>query len=216
MPEADNVESLIQVACSHPPGSLERQRYLTKGIRLISSRLWRESVPYYQDALQQTWVFFCQNICEAGTGEAYNPKRGSVVTWLNYYLKRRLQDGFTQAQHQKITTASAYVRVERSGGEGEVVDPIEHLPAPDSIPPILEAVQAWASADATGELRQVCIEGHPQVNCQLLILRRLPPESSWQELATEFKVSVSTLSSFYQRQCLTRLRKFGAAEGYID
>lgn len=211
----DKLESFIQIACSHSPGSLERQRNLTKIIRLISPRLWRESVPYYQDALQQTWVFFCQNICEAGTGEAYNAARGTVVTWLNYYLKRRLQDGFIQVQQQKVRTAASYARVEKSGGQGGIIDPIDNLPAPESVPPILDAVQEWATADVSGELRRVHIEGHPQVNCQTLILRRLPPESSWQALSAEFNLSVSTLSSFYQRQCLTRLRKFGAAEGYI-
>jgi hypothetical protein len=211
----DNLELLIQTACSHAPGSLERQRNLTKVIRLISTRLWRESVPYYQDALQQTWIFFCQNICEAGTGEAYNAARGTVVTWLNYYLKRRLQDGFIQVQQQKVRTASSYSRVEKSGGLGEEIDPIDNLPAPETVPPILEAVQEWATIDASGELGLTHIEGHPEVNCQTLILRRLPPESSWQDLSEEFNLSISTLSSFYRRQCLTRLRKFGASEGYI-
>lgn len=212
----DKLEQLVRIACGHSPGSLERQQNLTKIIRSIAPRLWRESVPYYQDALQQTWIFFCQNICEAVTGEAYNAARGSVVTWLNYYLKRRLQDGFIQVQQQKIRTVSSYSRVEKSGGEGDLIDPIDNLAAPEDIPPILEAVQAWASRDASGELQQVHIEGHPHVNCQVLILHRLPPETSWQALSQEFNLSVSTLSSFYQRQCLPRLRKFGVTKGYIE
>jgi hypothetical protein len=59
------------------------------------------------------------------------------------------------------------------------------------------------------------IAGRPEVNAQVLILRRLPPEASWKELSAEFNLPISTLSSFYQRQCIPRLRKFGESEGYL-
>ncbi|MDJ0689538.1 MAG: helix-turn-helix domain-containing protein [Xenococcaceae cyanobacterium MO_188.B32] len=45
---------------------------------------------------------------------------------------------------------------------------------------------------------------------------RLPPETSWQELSKEFGISISTLSNFYQRQCMPRLRNFAKSEGYIE
>ena len=96
----------------------------------------------------------------------------------------------------------------------DLVDPIENLAAEPDIPPILDDVQRWAEADESGELRRVKIEGS-QVTCQTLILRRLPPEASWKDLAAEFGLSISTLSSFYQRQCLPRLRKFGETQGYL-
>jgi hypothetical protein len=49
----------------------------------------------------------------------------------------------------------------------------------------------------------------------VLILRRLPPETPWKVLSEEFDIPSSTLSSFYQRQCLPRLREFGKSEGYF-
>ncbi len=64
----ERLHQLVIEACSHRVGSAERQRNLTRIIRLINNKLWRESTPYYQDALQQTWVYFCQNICEGNTG----------------------------------------------------------------------------------------------------------------------------------------------------
>ena len=70
-------------------------------------------------------------------------------------------------------------------------------------------------ADPQGELRGIYITNRPDVTAQILILRRLPPETSWKDLAADYKLSVSTLSSFYQRQCLPRLRKFGELEGYL-
>jgi hypothetical protein len=211
----EQLRQLVREACSHPPGSPKRQRCLTKIIRLASGKLWRESTPYYQDALQQTWVYFCQNICEGNTGESYNPDRSTIATWLNSYLRRRLQDFYIDGQKQQATRASVQVKQSRSGDMSDALDPVDNLAADPDIPPILNDVKTWAETDASGELRQVHIEGHPDVTCQVLILRRLPPETSWKTLAAEFGLSVSTLSSFYQRQCLPRLRKFGESEGYL-
>lgn len=204
----------IREACQHPPGSPERQRRLTQVIRAATEKLWKESSPYYADALQQTWVYFCLNICERGTADPYDPDRSSVITWLNAYLRRRLQDGYIEIQKQQTLFSQPRSLTSRSG-EMEVLDPLESVAAQPDVPPILEQVRAWAERDRTGELRKTHIDGHPDVNCQELILRRLPPETSWKDLSAEFGISISTLSSFYQRQCLPRLRNFGESEGYL-
>jgi DNA-directed RNA polymerase specialized sigma24 family protein len=209
----EQLRQLVQEACSAPPGSLRRQRSLTQIIRLTSSKLWKENTPYYSDALQQTWVYFCQNICESKTGECYNPDRSTIATWLNYYLRRRLQDFFIESQRQlalRVADPIQHLSLDEAGG-----DRVANLAAAPDVPPILQEVRAWAESDFSGELRNTHIAEHPEVNCQVLILRRLPPETSWKELAAEFGLSVSTLSSFYQRQCLSRLRKFGESEGYL-
>lgn len=204
----EEIQQLVTEACQHPIGSLQRQRNLTRLIRLIQPYLWRENSADYPDALQQTWIYFCQNLCEAATGERYDCDRATVVTWLNYYLKRRLQTFQHRAQIQQARRVAEF----SSDESGTVLDTIA---APADVPPILDAVRDWAEADISGELRQTHIAGRPAVNCQVLILRRLPPESSWKELSSEFGVSIATLSSFYQRQCLPRLRNFGESEGYL-
>ncbi len=211
----ERLHQLVIEACSHRVGSAERQRNLTKIIRLINNKLWRESTPYYQDALQQTWVYFCQNICEGNTGEPYNPNRGSVLTWLNFYLKRRLQDFYIDDKKQQARTATNRIGDLGAGETNLTTDPLENLPADPDVPPLLEEVRAWVEADPEGELSRTYITNHPEVTAKILILRRLPPEASWKNLAAELGLSVSTLSSFYQRQCLPRLRKFGESEGYL-
>jgi hypothetical protein len=211
----ERLRQLVEKACSYRRGTAERQRNLTQVIRLITNKLWREHTPYYQDALQQTWVYFCQNICEGNTGEPYNPSRGSVITWLNFYLKRRLQDFYIDTQKQQSKTLSTQVGRLGGGGNNETIDPVDNLPAEPDVPLLLEEVKQWVEADPQGELRRTHIANHPEVTCQILILRRLPPEESWKTLAEEFNLSISTLSSFYQRQCLPRLRKFGESEGYL-
>jgi hypothetical protein len=211
----EQLQRLVAEACRHPAGSAQRQRNLTSVIRLIANKLWKENTPYYEDALQQTWVYFCQNICEGNTGEQYNPTRGSVITWLNTYLKRRLQDFYIETKKQQATIFLGRQRQSPGGEVSETADPADNLEASPDVPPLLEEVRTWAKTDPTGELRRIRLQGHPQVTAQVIILRRLPPETSWKTLAAELGVPASTLSSFYQRQCLPRLRKFGESEGYI-
>lgn len=206
---------LLTEACKHPAGSPERQKNLTKIIRLIKNKLWKENTPYYQDALQQTWVYFCQNICEGNTGRPYDPNRGSIVTWLNFYLKKRLHDFYINNQNEQLVTSPTPFRDFSSGENNQTVDPVENIPANPDVPSLLEEVRRWVETDPEGELRRIHITNHPQVTCQILILRRLPPETSWKTLAVEFNLSISTLSSFYQRQCLPHLRNFGKSQGYL-
>jgi hypothetical protein len=209
------LRDLVAQACEHPPGSPQRQKLLTQIIRLTAGRLWRESTPYYPDALQQTWLYFCRNLCEGLTGQTYDPTYGSVVTWLNAYLKRRLQDFYLQYHREKAIAAPPQLRYSHSSGSGEVIDPIDNLAAAPQAPPILENVEMWVKTDIDGDLRRTHIKGRPDVTCQVLILKRLPPEVSWKDLSEEFGLPIPTLSSFYQRQCLPRLRKFAELEGLL-
>jgi hypothetical protein len=203
---------LITEACSHPVGSRERQKYLTQIIRFLDARLWYENIPYYEDALQQTWIYFCQNICEGKTGQPYDPDRASVVTWLNAYLKRRLQDFSIASQKEQARTSSNYIEIDK---DNKSIDIVENIEAKPDLPSLLEEVKKWVETDPQKILRRIHLQNRPEINCQILILKRLPPPTAWKTLAQEFDVSSGTLSSFYQRQCLPQLRKFGKSEGYL-
>ncbi|MEA5574471.1 sigma-70 family RNA polymerase sigma factor [Calothrix sp. UHCC 0171] len=206
----EQLRQLVEEACGHPPGSVPRQRLLTQIIRLVSKKLWRESTVYYQDALQQTWLYFCRNICDA-----YDPNRGTAITWLNVYLRHRLQDFYIKTQEENSRKAFATIQQSASGDRADIINPIDNIAAPPDPPPILDHVRLWVERDIDGDLRQTHIQGRSDVNCQVLILKRLPPEVSWKELAQEYGLTVSTLSSFYQRQCIPRLRQFAETEGYL-
>lgn len=204
--EEEQVLFLVAEARRHLPGSVERQKTLTKIIRLISTKLWQEDSPYYQDALQQTWVYLCQNLCERNTGEAYNPSDGSVSAWLNTYLKQRLQELYLE-QIQQADPASVDTPIIKSGQVNEI-NQQHYLKANPHISSLLEDVTRWIEADPKDELHRIYIEGHPEITCQKLLRRRLPPVTSWENLAAEFKLPISTLSSFYQRLCIPRLGEF--------
>lgn len=207
---ADTLALLVKEACEYPHGSRERQKKLTQIIRLVNNRLWKENTAYYEDALQETWVHFCQNICEGKTAKPYNPNKASVVTWLDNYLKWRLKDGYIKTLKQRKQTVS--VRVDENN---QIIAPVDSLPAKPDTPNILEEIEQWVLKDPEYKLRQIHLDNHPQITCQLLILKRLPPETSWKALAEEYKISAGTLSSFYQRKCKPLLREFSKSQGYI-
>jgi hypothetical protein len=205
------LRELVELACSQPPGHLVRQQALTQIIRTIDRQLWREYIDGYEDALQLTWLYFCRNICEATTGERYDPNRANLVTWLNNYLKHRVQD-LNIDRFERLRTFTDALNL---GTDGELIDVIDTIPAAPDIPPLLKDIRTWAETDTDGTLRSTHIQGHPQANCQLLILRRLPPETSWDSLSNELGISISTLSAFYQRRCQPILHNFGRSEGYV-
>ena len=204
---------LICKTCRYHPRSLQRRKGLNKLIQGIikSGKLWQESTQYYEDALQQTWLYLCRNLCEATTArEPYNPERSSVTTWLDRYLRNRLRD-FENEQHEM---SNIEISLPGSNSENQN-NPIDNLPAPSDIPNMLDVIRHWAETDSDGELRNTHIRGRSDLTCQLLILRRLPPETAWKSLAVEFDCSISTLANFYQRQCMPRLRRFGESQGYL-
>jgi hypothetical protein len=205
------LQQILVEARRYPAGHFRRQQALSTMIRLIaqSKKLWQENTPYYADALQQTWLYFCQNICEGTTGECYDSARSSIITWLNRYLRWRLQDLYIQERQQQQRAISCWSQ------EQYTWHLVDSLAANPDIPPILQETQHWALQDAKGELKQIHVRHRPDVTAQMLILKRLPPEMQWEALAEEFGLSVSTLSSFYQRQCIPALRKFGQTQGYL-
>ncbi|NER36131.1 MAG: sigma-70 family RNA polymerase sigma factor [Oscillatoria sp. SIO1A7] len=208
-----NLRQLIAEACSYPAKSPQRQQRLSEVYRLVtkSRKLWRESVPYYNDALQEMWEFCCQN------PELYDPSKCRVTTWLDDELKKRLRrwrDG-TRRQQQRQMYA-------RKSEEGQAFDLVGHLPARPDVEPALEIMNAtlnWIATDPEGTLRKTLFRKRADINCQALIRRRFPSETPWKEIAAEFNLTPSEatdLPKFYNRKCLPLLRSFGVAQGYIE
>lgn len=204
------VEQWRLQACQYSPDSRERKHYLTKIIRVIAPKLWRVNTPYYADALQKTWAYFIRKVCTT-----YDPSRALLTTWLNVYLRYRHQDLLKQAaeEQQKLIPLDPQV----SDAEGTTSKVIKEVPSKDyGSLGLLEQVINWVETDTDGMLRQIHLTGRPDINCQTIILLRLPPETPWKEISTRFNEKVPTLAAFYQRKCLPRLRKYGQSEGLLE
>lgn len=198
---------MIQEACSYPAGSLDRRRLLTQLIYQIqqSGKLWQspgKDLDCYHEALQQTWLFLCRN------PDRYDPTKASLMTWLNNHLKFRFQD-----QQRNMQKTYQETLPDHWSSTGEWIDPFDRLPAPATVPPLLAEIEQWLQQEAPS-LRRIHLRDRPEIHCQVLIRRRLPPETSWEQLSQLWTVPVSTLSNFYQRDCLPRLRAFVESQGY--
>lgn len=204
---------LLIEARQYSSRSFKRRRCLTQMIRLIqqSNKLWHEHTPYYEDALQQTWLFFCQNVCEACTGKQFDPSRSSMITWLNQYLKWRLQD-FRIKTHQHRARMYSPSPL---GTTDNTNDVLTNLAAPPDIPPLWNMTLHWIKTDPAGILGKYHILNRPDVTCQVLLLRRIFSHRQWDEISLEFDLPVSTLSSFYQRKCLPAVRNFAELQGFL-
>lgn len=204
------VEAWRQQACKYPPDSRERQYYLTKIIRVIAPKLWRVNTPYYPEALQKTWEYFSRNICTT-----YDPSLALMTTWLNVFLRYRHLDLLTQAAQERKKLIPIDPQVAATEGTDSTVIK-EVISKNYGSLKLLEQVMHWVETDADGTLRQTHLTGRPDIDCQTIILLRLPPETPWKEIAARFNEKIPTLASFYQRQCLPRLRDLGRAEGWLD
>lgn len=208
------LRELIASAQLLPPKSLERQQVLAKLHLLVmkSGKLWKEHTSYYNDALQEMWEYCCEHL------EEYNPDIKGPIVWLDDELKkrlRRMRDGKFRQQRRFCTA----IQTE----QGVINNPIDNIVASPDIQPVIkiwEKTIYWVQNDSDGRLRSICFRKRPEINAQVLILRRLPPVTlPWQAIAAEFKLNpqeAKDLPKFYNRKCLPLLREFGSTNGYIE
>lgn len=202
---------IVSEACLYPAKSVVRQEKLTQIVQLVeeSGKLWKENTPFYEEAKQETWLYFCLN------PKKYNPARASVITWLNNHLKWRLKEFRRRNAKEAAKTIVSAISGNGVLRSEQSICLLDNLPASPDIPPILEEVLKWAETDPNGELRGTHIRDRPNVTCQILILRRLPPSTHWGAIAEEFNLPISTVISFYHCKVLPRLREFGLSQGYL-
>jgi hypothetical protein len=208
----DQLGQWIQAAYQHSGGSPERRKLITRIISTMqrSGRIWRghpDDHPYYEDALQKTWIWFTKNLCN------FNPDQGTVLGWFNNALKYRLKDEQIRWFQEQKSIEPPY-----KGPDGEWREPIDRIPGVPEPEPILDAVLEWLEINRK-ELYGKYLRDRPKVNCYNLILHRLPlPESymQWSALSDKYGVGMGSLSSFYQDKCMKQLRKFGQSQGYFD
>ncbi|MGK7890683.1 MAG: hypothetical protein AB4042_15230 [Leptolyngbyaceae cyanobacterium] len=207
------LKQLVAQACDRPPNSPQRQRLLQElHYRVMASRrLWREAVPYYNDALQDMWVHCCQQL------EEYDPERAGVITWLDANLRRFLRRYRDRAQRDQTRHLSTF-----ADDEGDTSHPVDTLPSrPDVSPPLEMEAQTvdWVRTDPDGTLTTTCFRKRADINAQVLFLLRFPAKTPWKAIATQFSLTpaeATDLPKFYNRRCLPLLRAFGKDQGYLD
>jgi hypothetical protein len=203
------LQDLVVAAKHHPARSLERKKQLTQVIRLIYPLIKRDYNPDDAEVVQDALFFLVKNL------DKFDPGRGCILTWLNPRLFFGRRDAYlAKINQQRHETRLDAALVDEENGWTKGVPEVASRNYGSL--EMLDRVLAWAQTDPNGTLRQTHLEGHPEINAQLLILLRLPlPETPWKEIAAKFGKSISALNSFYQRKCLPLLREFGSSEDWL-
>lgn len=209
------LQALLGQACGYPAESIARKKVLTQFVAVVedSGKLWRGAGAdrdLYAEALNETWLYLLQRI------ESYDPGRGAVMTWINFYLKNRLKD--VQMARQKSLDRKI------DWGDETGLNPWETLPDPhsnpwatveDSEPPrenLLDVINLWLTSDRS--LRRMHVLDRPDINGAVVIGNRLPPPKKWKQLALELNAKPDTLTNFYAKRCLPKLRSFLRSKGF--
>lgn len=197
----EHLKQLSKEAQQFAPHSRERQIALNnlfssiiksgKIISPYSAQLqgFREDV--YAEALQNLFVYMCTQI------ENYNPNRGEVLAWVNFLLKQRF---LPEANMSTITATNKSKKIETIS-----IDSLNYELADtkyQSNDSLFDEVVEYVKKDPENIFRKTYLANRPDVNFQVLAIKKIN-RASWKELAEEYRISVPTLSSFYQR-CLKK------------
>lgn len=196
----ERLKQLALAAQKHPPMTKERQLALTQLYEEIlkSGRLCR---PYrdwdylqgiyedvYNEALQELWIYICQNI------DSYNPERAPVMRWINFLMETR----FFRRELDKLKN----IKVER-----RTLAELENIPNPEEETPLLERVKQYIEEDPEGILKEHYIENRPDANFQIVAQKRLNGQA-WKSISDDLGIKIPTLSSFYNRSLEKFTHKF--------
>jgi hypothetical protein len=208
-------DSLVTQICQESSNPWKQKRLLNQLITKMtnSGLIWKDDVPYYQDALQEQWHFFCSNLCESRTGAQYDRDRASVITWFNYYFKRRLQNWAVRVHRENNRR---YDR-ELFSEDGTPIDLIEILPAEDETHIIeciqcFEEVQNWIETNPEGILN-THIRGRKDLTCQV-ILRSLLSGKTFPQMAAEYGCAYQTIYGFWKNKCRPHVQAFRENHDY--
>jgi len=189
-------EQLKQLAISaqqHPPLTSQRQQALASLVQAIlkSGRLCHPHFyqlnryeEIYEEAVQELFFYICQHI------EKYTPERGSVLAWCNVLLERRF---FKEAIPKVLG---------KPGIQKLSLSELDNLALPEEPPVLMEVIKECIELDPENIFKKEYIQYHPQANFQALAKRRIMGRS-WKEIAGEFDLKLTTVSSFYYR-CLNK------------
>ncbi|GAB4202446.1 MAG: hypothetical protein Fur006_55980 [Coleofasciculaceae cyanobacterium] len=136
----------------------------------------------YEEAVNKTLIYVCRKI------DNYDPERGQdkkFMTWVNFRLDKDILDTSQKFNNPREVPLPP--------------DPFIPFPQNNS-PSLFDKVRELIEEDAKNIFNRAHVRNHPEANFQVIALARFSGRS-WEEISSEFRISVPTLSSFFQRCC---------------
>ncbi len=188
------IKKLAIEAQQHPPHTELRQHAigeLVEAIRL-SGKLCRPQLTrfspqfydlLYDEAVNKTLTYVCRKI------NTYDPERGNkkFMNWVNFRLERVFIETYQEVNSPNI------------GNLPSLAD-LEEIVQPEEPPSLLERVVETLKEDAENLFKKTHVRTRPDANFQSIALSRFSGKT-WEEISSELKIPLPTLSSFFQRCC---------------
>ncbi|MEG3895276.1 MULTISPECIES: hypothetical protein [unclassified Microcoleus] len=192
----DRLKQLAIAAKNHPPKTVERNKAVTKLVMEIEKykiincpRNPSLSYDIYQEicaeAKQDLMLRICREI------HNYRPDK-EVRQWVNFLMIKCFQEATP-----KVIGVKDFKRL-YCGDMDSFFNKLEHQAEHESYR-IEEALIDMIQQDPGDTFKSEMSKKYPQVNFQLLLVKRVVEDVSWQQISQELGVSVSNLSSFYRR-----------------
>ena len=189
------LKKLALEAQRHPPHTELRQHALGELVEAIrlSGKLshphrTRFSPQFYdllyEEAVNKTLMYVCRKI------DKYDPERGQdkkFMTWVNFRLDRVIIETSREFKDPKLVDLPSLSDLE------------ERLPSDES-PSLFDKLRESIEEDAKNLFRKTHIRNRSDANFQAIAIARFSGQS-WEEISTQFRIPIPTLSSFFQRSC---------------
>lgn len=190
------LKQLAIAAKNHPPKTVERQKAVT-ALYMEIERYKIINCPQNQSFSYQIY----QEICAEAEQELmyricreihnYRPDK-EVRQWVNFLIIKCFQEATPKVIGLKDLQRVYYPDMDL------FFNKLENQAEHDSYR-IEEALIEMIKEDPGDAFKSEMSKKYPQVNFQLLLVKRVVEDVSWQQISEELGVSVSNLSSFYRR-----------------
>lgn len=184
----ERLQKLALEAQQNQPGSAKRRLALTRLSQELmqpgciahpATSFPREiSQEIYQEARQNLLLHVCQKI------DQYNPEKASVLTWVNFLMKKRF---FPEATPDVIGSIK----------DIKVISELQKL-IHEYEEPLSEKLRNYVE-QYPDHLLQVSMKSRSHITFQFLLIHRLNGKK-WRELAENYEVPLTALNDFYNRK----------------
>jgi hypothetical protein len=197
-------------------------------------KLGKSQHPDYLDALNKTWLWVNQNICEQFKVND-NAVETRLTTWINSTLYYRIKDLYIQEHKyfQKIQSLDQKISINGNQINSYLLSELLSIknisiPTRTGLDQLIEEIEQQEKQDISDKIEQYINDdpeqilvncypkNHPEANCQILtqrlFLKETPDKMS--HIATELNINNQTLNSHFKRNCLKHLQNIAKQLGY--
>lgn len=219
MPISDKeIRNIIDGICrTSQPMSSEYRRYTNRlliGLQQIPNLL-KSSHPYYLEALDKTWEWVVDHICEFQP-QSHLSLQDSLVRWINKYLSWRIKDLHRKDQRQHCNEVS----LDASGNFNvpylSDIDSYIENERVERNQKIWNKIEKYIEEDPDNRFRSCHVKNHPRCNCQTLcqkLILKHPPDK-FSKVSRDLNINYQTLKSHWERKCKPLLQSIAEEFGY--